>query len=59
MKRRYQAGMLLALMGLASLVPLTHATDNDRVDPVTTGSVPKGSAAPQAGLPPAATFAPT
>ena len=48
MKRRFQVGMLLALLGPTSLVPITLATDNDRVDLVTTGSVPKLGATPVA-----------
>lgn len=55
MKQGFRAGIIAAVLGLASFAPLSHATANDTIDTVTTGSVrastgaaagdPKGSVA--------------
>lgn len=60
MKQGFRAGIIAAVLGLASLAPFSHATANDTIDTVTTGSVqaggnaaaaePKGSAAFRAAL---------
>ncbi len=60
MKQRFRAGLVAAVLGLASFAPFSHATANDAIDTVTTGSVtggvstivpdPRGSAAFRAAL---------
>ena len=41
--QRFRAGLIAAVLGLASFAPISHAITNDSVDPVTTGSVPPGA----------------
>jgi len=43
MKQRFRAGLIAAVLGLASFAPFSHATANDAIDTVTTGSVPDGA----------------
>lgn len=43
MKQRFRAGLIAAVLGLASLAPFSHATANDAIDTVTTGSVTDGA----------------
>jgi soluble lytic murein transglycosylase len=45
MKRRLMAGLIAAVSGLLSFAPISHATANDTIDPVVTGSV-EADAAP-------------
>ncbi|MBU1335862.1 MAG: lytic transglycosylase domain-containing protein [Alphaproteobacteria bacterium] len=40
MTQRFRAGLIAAVLGLASFAPLSHAIANDAIDTVTTGSVP-------------------
>ena len=49
MNRQLRAGLIAAVLGLASFAPISHATANDSIDSVTTGSVEPGAAAPVAG----------
>lgn len=39
MKRRLMAGLIAAVSGLLSFAPISHATANDTIDPIVTGSV--------------------
>lgn len=39
MKRRLMAGLIAAVSGLLSFAPISHATANDTIDPIITGSV--------------------
>ena len=45
MKRRLMAGLIAAVSGLLSFAPISHATANDTIDPIVTGSV-QADAAP-------------
>lgn len=45
MKRRLMAGLIAAVSGLLSFAPISHATANDTIDPVVTGSVEADAAA--------------
>ena len=44
MKRQFRAGLIAAVLGLLSFAPISHATANDTIDPVVTGSVEAGAA---------------
>lgn len=46
MRGSYKAGLIAAMLGLASLAPLSHVTANETIDPVTTGTVSATTAAP-------------
>lgn len=48
MKRQFRAGVIAAVLGLLSFAPFPHATANDTIDTVTTGSVPAGANTPEA-----------
>lgn len=48
MKQCFAAGVIAAVLGLASFAPLSHATANETIDPVTTGAVASGAATPLA-----------
>ena len=48
MNRQFRAGLIAAVLGLASFAPISHATANDGMDSVTTGSVQPAAAAPVA-----------
>ena len=43
MKRHLSAGLIAAVLGLASLAPFSHATANETIDTVTTGSIAPGA----------------
>ena len=46
MKQGFRASVIAAVLGLASFAPLSHATDDQAMDMVTTGSIPANSTAP-------------
>ena len=48
MKHRFRAGVIAAVLGLASFAPLSHATANETIDTVTTGALSAASAEPAA-----------
>lgn len=48
MKHRFRAGIIAAVLGLASLAPLSHATANETIDAITTGALSAATGVPAA-----------
>ncbi|QDZ09925.1 lytic transglycosylase domain-containing protein [Devosia ginsengisoli] len=48
MMRQFRAGLIAAVLGLLSFAPISHATANDTIDPITTGTVQANAGAPAA-----------
>ncbi|MCR6672985.1 MAG: hypothetical protein NVV79_17060 [Devosia ginsengisoli] len=46
--RQFRAGLIAAVLGLLNFAPISHATANDTIDPITTGTVQANASAPAA-----------